>query len=108
MILRVWRGRADLERGDAYVEHFRRHVVAELRAVSGFLGADLVRREVDGGLEFTVCTRWVSMDAVRCFAGAEPDRAVVDPGAVAALRSYDDHVTHHVVVEHVEPAGGRA
>ena len=108
MILRLWRGRADPERSDAYVEHFRRHVVPELRAVSGFLGADLLRREVDDGLEFTVCTRWVSMDAVRCFAGAEPDRAVVDPGAVDVLRAYDDYVTHHVVVEHVEPAGDRA
>jgi heme-degrading monooxygenase HmoA len=108
MILRVWRGLADPERGDAYIEHFRRHVVPELRAVSGFLGADLVRREVEGGLEFTVSTRWVSMDAVRSFAGAALDRAVLHPDAVAALRSYDEHVTHHVVVEHVEPAGGRA
>ena len=101
MILRTWRARAEPARRDAYPEHFRRHVVPELLQIAGFLGADLASREVDGGVEFTVCTRWASMDAVRRFAGAEPERAVVEPGAVAALREYDDYVTHHVVLERV-------
>lgn len=104
MILRLWRARADRDREAAYPEHFRTHVVPELRQIPGFVGADLASREVDGVVEFTVCTRWASMDAVRRFAGAEPDRAVVEPGAVAVLRAYDDHVTHHVVLERVEPA----
>ena len=104
MILRLWRARADRDREAAYPEHFRRHVAPELRRIAGFLGADLASREVDGGVEFTVCTRWASMDAVRRFAGADPERAVVEPGAVAVLRAYDDHVTHHVVLERVEPA----
>jgi heme-degrading monooxygenase HmoA len=104
MILRLWRALADRGGEAAYPEHFRRHVVPELQRIPGFLGADLASREVAGGVEFTVCTRWASMDAVRRFAGAEADRAVVEPGAVAALRDYDDHVTHHVVLERVEPA----
>ena len=104
MILRVWRARADRDREAAYPDHFRRHVVPELQRIPGFLGANLASREHDGGVEFTVCTRWASMDAVRRFAGVEPERAVVEPGAVAALRTYDDHVTHHIVVQHVEPA----
>jgi heme-degrading monooxygenase HmoA len=105
VILRVWRARAEPARRDAYPEHFRRHVAPELVRIPGFLGADLAFREVDGGVEFTVCTRWGSMDAVRRFAGAEPDRAVVEPGAVAVLRDFDEHVTHHVVLERVEPPG---
>jgi len=104
MILRLWRARANRDREAAYPEHFRECVVPELLRIPGFLGADLASREVDGGVEFTVCTRWESMDAVRRFAGAEPERAVVEPGAVAVLRAYDDHVTHHVVLERVEPA----
>jgi heme-degrading monooxygenase HmoA len=103
MVLRLWRARADRDREAAYPEHFGRHVVPELLRNPGFLGADLASREVAGGVEFTVCTWWTSMDAVRRFAGAEPDRAVVEPGAVAALRAYDDRVTHHVVLERVEP-----
>ena len=79
MILRVWRARADRGREAAYPEHFRRHVAPELRRIAGFLGADLASRDVDGGVEFTVCTRWASMDAVRRFAGADPDAPSSSP-----------------------------
>ena len=43
------------------------------------------------------CSRWQSMDAVRAFAGADPDRAVIEPGAKAVLAEYDDFVTHYEV-----------
>ena len=108
MILRMWRARADRGREAGYPEHFRRHVVPALQQVAGFLGADLASRELEDGVEFTVCTRWASMDAVRGFAGAEPERAVVEPAAVATLAAYDDHVTHHVVVQQVVPSRDRA
>jgi hypothetical protein len=34
---------------------------------------------------------------IRSFAGANPENAVVDPAAHAALVSYDSTVTHHTV-----------
>jgi heme-degrading monooxygenase HmoA len=105
MIIRQWRGRADQAHEDAYPAHFRAHVAGELRAVRGFLGADLMRRtDTDGAVEFTVLTRWASMDAIHAFAGDDPTRAVVEPGAQAALTDYDLTVTHHTVVDHV-PSG---
>ena len=44
------------------------------------------------------------MDAIRSFAGTSPDRAVVEPGAVAALTDFDDTVQHYVVIEEVSGA----
>jgi len=44
------------------------------------------------------------MDAIRSFAGASVDRAVVEPGAVAALVDFDDLVAHYVVIEEVSHA----
>jgi hypothetical protein len=41
------------------------------------------------------------MEAIRAFAGADVGKAVVEPGAVAALRSYDDRVQHHEVIAEV-------
>lgn len=41
------------------------------------------------------------MDAIRAFAGDHPDKAVVEPGAIAALADYDPTVRHYDVVEHV-------
>jgi heme-degrading monooxygenase HmoA len=102
MIARVWHASADRARRDAYPEHFKRRVIDELRAVPGFLGADLLSRDAPDGVDFTVLTRWASMDAIRRFAGDDPERAVVDPEAAAVLRSFDRHVTHFDVVERVE------
>jgi heme-degrading monooxygenase HmoA len=101
MIVREWRGRAELARANAYPKHFREKVLPELRAVQGFRGAQLFRRELGDRIEFLVLSRWNSMEAVRAFAGADPDKAVVEPGAVASLINFDAHVRHYEVVEEV-------
>jgi heme-degrading monooxygenase HmoA len=101
MILREWRGRAEARRADEYPAHFRARVMPELREVPGFLGAYLMSRRIGDLVEFTVISKWQSMDAVRAFAGADPSKAVVEPGAVAALRDFDERVTHHELVEAV-------
>jgi heme-degrading monooxygenase HmoA len=104
MILRTWRGRASPQRPDDYVRHFRGNVVAELRSVEGFLGATLVRQVRPDDIEFLVITRWQSLEAIRGFAGDNIGRAVVEPGAVAALVDYDEFVEHYEVIEEVAPA----
>jgi heme-degrading monooxygenase HmoA len=65
----------------------------------GFVGAHLSRRLLGDGIEFLVLTRWRSMDAIRDFAGSEIDKAVVEPGAVAALIDFDSRVQHYEVIE---------
>ena len=95
MVLRVWRALADPAQRDAYPEHFRRRVIPELQAIPGFIDADLVTRDAGDAVEFTVLTRWRSMDAIRQFAGDDPTRAVVEPAAAAVLRSFERDVTHY-------------
>jgi heme-degrading monooxygenase HmoA len=101
MIIREWRGRASRSKSAAYPEHFRRTVIPELQSVRGFLGALLSERSTDDLVEFLVLTRWTSMDAIRSFAGADPEKAVVEPGAVAALAEYDVQVRHYEVLEDI-------
>jgi heme-degrading monooxygenase HmoA len=104
MIIREWRGRAARSRADDYPTHFRKTVVPALCGIAGFVGAHLARREGDGQLEFVVWTRWQSIDSICAFAGPEFDRAVVEPGAVAALTDFDKTVRHYEVVESVGAA----
>ncbi|HLW92677.1 MAG TPA: antibiotic biosynthesis monooxygenase [Roseiarcus sp.] len=101
MIIREWRGRAETQRANAYPKHFREKVASELRSISGFLGADLVRREVGDRIEFVVLTRWRSIEAIRAFAGPDAERAVVEPEAVAALSDFDEFVRHYESIERV-------
>jgi heme-degrading monooxygenase HmoA len=98
MIVRIWRGTASAERAADYERHFNDTVVPELRAVRGHRGASLLRRELGGAVEFLAVTLWESIDAVKAFAGANPDVAVVEPAAVAALSEFDDFVRHYDLV----------
>ena len=106
MIIRTWRGRAAPSNPDAYPQHFRGNVAVELQAVEGFLGASLLRQERPDGIEFLVISRWQTMAAVRAFAGDDTGKAVVEPGAVAALVSYDDRVQHFELIEEIAPSAG--
>jgi heme-degrading monooxygenase HmoA len=100
MIARLWRGgAADRGKADAYVRHLKTNVVPELAAIPGYREVRLLRREEGGRTEFLVMTLWDSMEAIRRFAGADPERAVVEPEARAVLSDYDDFVRHYEVVE---------
>lgn len=101
MIVREWRGRTDQSRAAEYPKHFRETVVPELRRLLGFVGAQLIKREFDGRLEFVVLTRWLSMESIKAFAGADVGKAVVEPGAVAALTDFDTTVRHYEIIEDV-------
>ena len=99
MILREWRGRASQANPDAYPTHFRNNVLPELYDIPGFLGACLSQRQSNDMIEFLVLTRWQSFDAIRQFAGDDISRAIVEPGAVAALLECDATVHHYEVIE---------
>lgn len=98
-VLRLWKGRSTAERASKYVHHATKKVFPALRAIDGHRGAYLLRRMVDGAIEFVVLTLWDSMAAVLRFAGTEPDKAVVDAEARAILTSFDDRVTHYEIVQ---------
>ena len=59
---------------------------------------------VDSAIEFLVLTLWDSMATVRRFAGAEPEKAVLEAEARAILTSFDDRVTHYEIVQGMERA----
>jgi heme-degrading monooxygenase HmoA len=103
MVIREWRGRASPSREDAYPKHFHEHVLPALRQMPGFSGAYLSRRTFGDKIEFLVLTQWQSMDAIRGFAGKDVDKAIVEPGAVAALVDFDLDVHHYEVIESVLP-----
>jgi heme-degrading monooxygenase HmoA len=99
MIIREWRGRALFADRARYPGHFRKEVLPQLKRTKGFIGAHLGRRELGDKVEFLVLTRWASIDAVRAFAGADVVKAVLEPGALAALIDYDLEVQHYEVLE---------
>jgi heme-degrading monooxygenase HmoA len=100
MIARLWRGVASTSvNADAYQRHVTMRVFPSLAAIQGHCGARVLRREHGGRVEFVVMTLWDSMEAVRRFAGDNPEAAVVEPEARAVLSDYDNFVRHYEVYE---------
>src|SRR5262249_26392855 len=85
------------EKVRAYRDHLAGVVLPELHKLPGFQGLDLCEAPRGDLVELLVISRWQSMDAVEAFAGADPGRAVVEPGARAVLAEYDDFVTNYEV-----------
>jgi len=102
MIARMWRGYAIRERADDYVKHLQQTVVPELRQIDGFKGVYLLRRDSSDDIEFVVLTLWESMEAIRKFAGENPEIAVVAPVARTLFREYDQMVKHFEIALDLE------
>ncbi|HET7549127.1 MAG TPA: antibiotic biosynthesis monooxygenase [Usitatibacter sp.] len=99
MIARHWRGLAKPECAADYEAHLRDETFPALRRIQGFLGAELLKRQAKDGIEFLVITRWVSLEAIERFAGADHEAAVVPAQAQAMMVEYDSRAAHYEVAE---------
>ena len=98
MISRQWRGLARSDCADAYVEHLRGETFPAIARLPGFVDASILRRSVAGGVEFLVVTQWASLEAIRAFAGADVEAAVVPRNVQDMMLDYDRTVRHFEVV----------
>lgn len=81
MIAREWRCLCPRDTREGFLDHLRATGVAECSALPGFLGARILERDADDGrVEVALVTEWTDMEAVRAFAGPEPERARLYPG----------------------------
>jgi heme-degrading monooxygenase HmoA len=98
MIARVWHGWTSPENADAYEEFLRTKMFPSIHQVDGFVGADLLRRDDGDDVAFVTITRFDSLEAVRSFAGADFEAAVVEPEAEALLSRFDKRSRHYEIV----------
>ena len=102
--MRRWVGRIRTGDREAYVEYIRRTGVADYLATPGNLGCEMLLRDLpDGSSEVTTLSWWSDMEAVRAFAGEDPERARYYPEDDRFLLDRPVGVEHHLVV-----AGDRA
>ena len=98
MIGRLWHGWTTHENADAYEALLRREVLPGIHRVPGYRGAYLLRRDAGPEVEFVTMTLFESWDAVREFAGADYEAAVVPPAARALLARFDARSVHYDVL----------
>jgi hypothetical protein len=72
---------------------------------AGYRGIRLLRRALDGEVEFITLMWFDSWEAVKAFAGEDHEHAVVPPKARAVLARFDDRSQHYEVRESSEYRG---
>ena len=95
MISRIWHGWTKAEHADEYEGMLRAEVLPGIHRVNGYHGAYLLRRNVGDEVEFITITQFTDMNAVREFAGADYERAVIAPGASELLVHFDERSQHY-------------
>jgi heme-degrading monooxygenase HmoA len=105
MISRHWKGIARPERAAEYVRHLRTSVFPELARIPGFVRGTVLSRSVEAGTEFQIVTQWTTLDAIKAFAGAGVETAVVAPVVQELMVSYDATVVHYEILDVFEPQG---
>lgn len=109
MIIRIWHGWTTPENAPVYERLLRAEIFPGIAAkgVPGYRGLRLLRREIPGDrtadgrpeVEFSTIMEFDSMEAVRAFAGEDPERAYVPESARAVLKRFDARSRHYEVVE---------
>ncbi|HKG33457.1 MAG TPA: hypothetical protein VKB22_06980 [Gemmatimonadales bacterium] len=110
MIGRIWRGWTTARNADAYEGLLKAEIFTGIieRGITGFQGIDLLRREVEEGVEFVTIMWFDSLLAVRTFAGEDYEQAVVPPRARQLLIRFDERSAHYEVRERRGPGNGHA
>ena len=99
MISRVWHGWTTPPNADAYESLLKSEILVgiEERQIAGYRGIQLLRRDLEGEVEFVTIMWFESLAAVRAFAGKDYEVAVVPPKARAVLSRFDARSQHYEV-----------
>ncbi|MFD2999213.1 antibiotic biosynthesis monooxygenase family protein [Pontibacter toksunensis] len=97
MISRQWAGVLKAKHAEEYMQHLKEELFPKLSSISGFCGASILRKDMEDAVEFLIITNWESMEAIRKFAGENPDLAVVPEEVQRMALQYDKQVRHYEV-----------
>jgi heme-degrading monooxygenase HmoA len=97
MIARTWHGVVPAEKEDDYLEYLKQTGVTDCKATAGNQGVYVLRRREDDKTHFFFLSLWESLDAIKAFAGDEPERARYYPEDAAYLLELEPCVEHYDV-----------
>ena len=103
MVGRIWHGWTTLENADVYEKLLKTEIFPRIAAknVPGYRSIQLLRRPLDGEVEFITIMWFDSWDSVKQFAGEDYETAYVPPRAREVLSRFDDHSQHYEIKEQI-------
>jgi hypothetical protein len=98
LIARTWWGTTRATDADRYLAYLQETGLREYQDTAGNRGVLALRRVADGRADFLLISFWSSDQAIRDFAGDEPNRARFYPEDDRYLLDGDGHAVHYEVV----------
>src|SRR5437016_2116398 len=101
MIARIRRGITLKEKSDDYLAYLHETGLKDYAKTSGNRGVTVLRREQGEHCDIMLISLWESMEAVRAFAGENPERSVYYPEDDQFLLQMEPLVRHYDVSEQI-------
>ena len=98
MIVRIWHGVTSAAKSDEYFDYLNETGIPDYRATEGNRGVYVLRRIEDDRAHFLTVSFWESMDAIKGFAGSDPERARYYPEDEEFLLEFEPTVEHYEVL----------
>jgi heme-degrading monooxygenase HmoA len=101
MIKRVWHGYATAENADIYQSLIHDEIFPgiEDKQIDGYLGIELLRRDLPDEVEFITIMTFRSLDDVKTFQGDHFEACYVPTKAQEVLKRWDLESAHYEVKE---------
>jgi heme-degrading monooxygenase HmoA len=99
MIARIWHGTTEVAKADAYLEYLNTTGIPDYRNTKGNLGAYVLRRVENDRAHFLTLSFWESLDAIKSFAGEDPEAARYYPQDKEFLLEFEPTVQHYELFE---------
>jgi len=99
MIARTWHGVVPAEKETEYLDYLRKTGVTDARKTGGNQGVYVMHRREADKTHFFFVSLWESMEAIKAFAGNDPEKARYYPEDATYLLELEPCVVHYDVAE---------
>lgn len=97
MIVREWKVTCLKEYGKEFIEHLYLTGVKDTSRTKGFLGAQILNRDLGSDVEITLLTYWQTLEYIKAFSGENMSVANFHPEDDKYKLNPDRHVNHYEV-----------
>lgn len=104
MILRIWHGYTTKSNADTYEKLLRTEIFPEIagKQIKGYRRVQLLRRELNDEIEFTVIMWFEKLESVIDFVGPDYETVYVPEKARSVLSRFDQKSVHCQLIDTID------
>ena len=104
MIARIWHGWTSFENANTYEDLLRNEIFPSIenRNIKGYRKISLLKRLLENEVEFITIMIFDNLNAVKEFAGEEPEKSYVPQKAQAVLSRHDKFSQHYQIIRELD------